>query len=113
MACFTLGVRAEKLGANFEHFWLVVWPQVTNKCENIDIRILKNAGTLVPRVAHWPSNFDGILFSALGPIQGHKVQHLLVTWGRLKRCFVVQPSRNVKPLGLISTFAPIGMFDLG
>jgi hypothetical protein len=28
-----VGVRAEKnLGpANFEHFWLVVWPQVINK----------------------------------------------------------------------------------
>jgi hypothetical protein len=23
-------------------------------------------------------------FSALGPIQGHKIQQLLVTWGRLK-----------------------------
>jgi hypothetical protein len=22
----------KKLEANFEHFWLVVWPQVTNKC---------------------------------------------------------------------------------
>jgi hypothetical protein len=31
-ACFTLGVRAEKTWANFEHFLLVVWPQVTNKC---------------------------------------------------------------------------------
>jgi hypothetical protein len=29
-------------------------------------------------VANWPPKFDGILFSALGPIQGHKVQHLLV-----------------------------------
>jgi hypothetical protein len=34
-------------------------------------------------------------FPALGPIQGHKVQHLLVTWG------------------LILSFAPIGMLDLG
>jgi hypothetical protein len=26
----SLGVRPKKiLGANFEHFWLVVWPQVT------------------------------------------------------------------------------------
>jgi hypothetical protein len=24
----------KKLGANFEHFWLFVWPQVTNKCYN-------------------------------------------------------------------------------
>jgi hypothetical protein len=28
----------------------------------------------------------------LGLTQGHKVQHLLVTWGRLKRFFLVQPS---------------------
>jgi hypothetical protein len=28
---------------------------------------------------------------ALGPIQGHRVQHLLVTLGRLKRFFLVQP----------------------
>jgi hypothetical protein len=27
----------------------------------------------------------GILFSALGPIQGHKVQHLLVSnWGQIE-----------------------------
>ncbi len=38
--------------------------------------------------ANWPPKFDGILFPALGPtIQGHKVQHLLVTWGRLKSFF--------------------------
>jgi hypothetical protein len=31
-------------------------------------------------------------FSALGPKQGHKVQHLLVsTWGRLKSLFLFQP----------------------
>jgi hypothetical protein len=30
------------------------------------------------RLANWPPKFDGILFSALGPMQGHKVQHLLV-----------------------------------
>ncbi len=33
---------------------------------------------LAPRVANWPPKFYGVLFSALGPIQGHKVQHLLV-----------------------------------
>jgi hypothetical protein len=41
-------------------------------------KLLINAGTLAPRVANWPPKFDGILFSALGPIRGHKVQHLLV-----------------------------------
>jgi len=29
-------------------------------------------------IPNWPPKFDGLLFSALGPIQGHKVQHLLV-----------------------------------
>jgi hypothetical protein len=33
------------------------------------------------------SNSMGIHFSALGPILGHKVQHLLVTLGGLKRFF--------------------------
>jgi hypothetical protein len=59
---------------------------------------------------------DGItLFPALGPTQGHKVQHLLVTLGRLKRFFSSSAlTPNVKPVGgLISTFAPIGMLDLG
>jgi hypothetical protein len=50
------------LGANFEHFWLVVWPQVTNECYNIDVKMLINAGTLVPRVTNWLPEFDGILF---------------------------------------------------
>jgi hypothetical protein len=41
---------------------------------------------LPPKVANWPPNFDGILLLGLGPIQGNKVQHLLIAWGRLK-CF--------------------------
>jgi hypothetical protein len=32
---------------------------------------------------NWPPKCDGILFPALGPIQGHKVEHLLVTLGKL------------------------------
>jgi len=40
---------------------------------------------MAPRVANWPPKLDAILSPALGPIQGHKVQHLLVTLGRLKR----------------------------
>jgi hypothetical protein len=44
-------------------------------------------------VANWTPKFDGILFSALGPIQGHKVQHLLVgTWrGQIEKFFLFQP----------------------
>jgi hypothetical protein len=49
-----------------------------------------NAGTLAPRVANWTPKFDGILFPDLGPIQAQKVQHLLVTLGRLKIFFPVQ-----------------------
>jgi hypothetical protein len=53
-------------------------------------------------------------FSPLGPIQGHIVQHLLLTLGRLKSFFSMSAlTPTVKPLGLISTFAPIGMLDLG
>jgi hypothetical protein len=44
----------------------------------LEVRIIINAGTLAPSVANWPPKFDSILFSALGPIQGDKVQHLLV-----------------------------------
>jgi hypothetical protein len=70
---------------------------------------------------HWPQglqiafpNSMAILFSALGPILGHKVQHLLVTWGRLKSFFSISAwTPSVKPLRLISPFAPIGMLDWG
>jgi len=42
-----------------------------------------------------------------------KVQHLLITLGRLKRSFLFQAfAPSLKPLGLISTFAPLGMLDL-
>jgi hypothetical protein len=53
-------LRITLLKANFEHFWLVVWPQVTNKCYNIDVRILINAETSDPSVANWPPKFNGI-----------------------------------------------------
>jgi len=44
---------------------------------------------------HWPRgpklglpNLMVVLFvRALGPIQGHKVQHLLVTWGQIEKFF--------------------------
>jgi len=54
-------------------------------------------------------------FAVLGPIQGHKVQHLLVSnFGQIEKIFSSSDlTPNVKPLGLISTFAPIGMLDLG
>jgi hypothetical protein len=65
---------------------------------------------LAPRVANWLPKFVGILLFSL---QGHKVQHLLVTWGKLKKIFSISAlTPGVKPLGLISTFAPIKMLDL-
>jgi hypothetical protein len=78
-ARFTLGVRAKKnLGPTLSIFGLQIDPQVTNKCYNIDVRILINAGILAPRIANcllfslfnifpnWPPKFDVILFPALG-----------------------------------------------
>jgi hypothetical protein len=43
-----------------------------------------NAGTLGPRFANWFPKFDGILFSALGPIQGHKIQHFTSNLGQIE-----------------------------
>jgi hypothetical protein len=81
-------------------FGLLFGPKFTDKWYNIDVRIVINAGRLVPRVTNWLPEFDGIPFSALGPIQGHKVQHLLVTWGRLKKSFLYSAlTPSIKPLG--------------
>jgi hypothetical protein len=57
----------------------------------MDAMILMNAGTLASGVANRPPKLDGIVFSAFEPIQGHNVQHLLVTWGRLKSSFLCHP----------------------
>jgi hypothetical protein len=44
-------------------------------------------------------NSMAILFSALGPILGHKVQHLLVAWCRLKFIFSISAlTPIVRPL---------------
>jgi hypothetical protein len=55
-----------------------------NKCWNIGPQGL---------VANWPSKFDGILFLALGPIEGHKSSAFISTWGRLNLfiLFLFQP----------------------
>jgi len=45
------------------------------------MRILINVGTLAQGLQIDFPNSMVIRFSALGPIQGHKAQHLLVTWG--------------------------------
>jgi len=58
---------------------------------------------------HWPRGlqigFPNLMvsfFSALGPIQGHKVPHLLVTRGQIERFKKISASTpSVKPLGLV------------
>jgi len=61
----------KKLGAKFEHFWLFVWPQLTYKCYNIGHKGCKLASRFwwYPFLQPWG--------------QYHKVQPLLLTWGRL------------------------------
>jgi hypothetical protein len=58
-------------------------------------------------LGHWPSGlqigFPNLIvsfFSALGPIQGLRVQHLLVTWGQIEKIFSISAlTPNIKPLG--------------
>jgi hypothetical protein len=93
---------------------LLFGPKLVITARTLTVRILTNAGTLAPRVANWLPKFNGILFSALGTIQGHKVQHLLVALGQIENIFSISAlSPSVKPLRLISTLAPIRMLDLG
>jgi len=72
--------------------------------ENCSIHHLRNSFNLSLKtkmwnVANWPPKFDGILLSTLGPIQGDKVQHLLVTWGRLECFFSFNLDALCKVLG--------------
>jgi hypothetical protein len=74
----------------------------------MDARILINVETLAPRVAN-------SMVSFFQPIQGHKSSAFISNLGgRLKRFFLLlaAPLTPSEPLGLISTFAPIGMLDL-
>jgi len=59
---------------------LLFGPKLVINARTLTFRILTNAGTLAPRVANWLPKFNGILFLALGTIQGHKVQYLIVAW---------------------------------
>jgi len=71
---------------------------------------------LGPTLSFFRLQIDPRLFSALGLIiQGHKVQNLLVTCGQIDFFFFVllAMTPSVKPLGLISTFAPIEIEMLG
>jgi hypothetical protein len=69
---------------------------------------------LASKVANWLPKFDGILFPALGSIQGYKVQHFISNLGLIENIFSVSAlTPSVKHLRPISPFAPIGMLDLG
>jgi len=59
-----------------------------------------NLKTKMWNVANWLPKFDGILISTLGPIQGDKVQHLLVAWGRLECFFSFNLDSLCKALGV-------------
>jgi hypothetical protein len=53
-------------------------------------------------------------FSALGPIQSHKVQHFISNLGQIEKFFSISAlTPSVKLLGPISTFAPIGTLHVG
>jgi hypothetical protein len=68
---------------------------------------------LAPRVANWLPKFNGILFPALGPIQGHKFLAFISNLGQIEILFSISAlTPSVKRLGQISTFAPIRMLDL-
>jgi hypothetical protein len=55
-----------------------------------------------------------MLSPAVGPIQGHKSSAFISNFGQIENIFSGSALRpSVKPLGLISTFAPIGMLGLG
>jgi hypothetical protein len=82
----TRSQNRKNLGPTLSVCCLLFGPKLLINARTFDVRVLINAETLAPRFANWLPKFDGILFSAFGPTtQGHKVQHSLVTCGRLKR----------------------------
>jgi len=87
----TRSQNRKNLGLTLSICGLLLGPKLLINAITFDVGILINAETLAPRFANWFPKFDGIPFSALGPIEGHKVRHLLVTWGRLKRFLLFQP----------------------
>jgi hypothetical protein len=84
---YTRSQGSENLGPTLSILGLLFGPKLLINARTLII----NDETVAPRVANWLPKFNGILFSALGPIHSHKVQHLLVTWGRLKSFSLLQP----------------------
>jgi hypothetical protein len=70
----------ENLGPTLSIFGLLFGPKLLINA----VRILINAGTLAPKSCKLTFQIGCYPFASLGgPIQGHQVEHLLVTWGRL------------------------------
>ncbi len=68
----------------------------------------------LPRVANWPPKFDGILFPSLGTYTRPSSSAFISNFGQIEKFVSISAlTPIVKLLGLISTFAPIGMLDLG
>jgi hypothetical protein len=67
---------------------------------------------LVPRIANWLPKFNGIpFFQPWVPIHSHKA--FCSNLGQIEKFFsILALIPSVKSLGLISTFASIGMLDL-
>jgi hypothetical protein len=74
---------------------------------------LIKAEILAPRVANWPPKFDGILFLGLGAKTRPLCSEFTSNLGETENIFSMSALiPSVKPLGLNSTFAPIGMLYL-
>jgi hypothetical protein len=81
------------------------------KAKKSEGRAINKCWNIVPKGCKLGSQ----IFSLGGPIQGHTVQQLLVIGADwiLFYFSISAFTPNVNPFGLISTFAPIGMLDLG
>jgi hypothetical protein len=61
-----------------------------------------------------PNLMVSFFFQLWGQYKAIKSLAFISSWGRLKSFFPISAlTPSVKPLGLVSTFAPIGMLDLG
>jgi hypothetical protein len=70
---------------------------------------------LATRVANWLPKFDGILSFSLGANTRPSSLVFISNLGRIEKIYFFSISAltpSVKPFGLISTVAPIGMLDL-
>jgi hypothetical protein len=100
------------LGPTLSICGLLFGTKLLINARTFDVGILISAETLGPKVCKLASQIlmVSFFFQPWGQYKATKVQHLLVTWGRFKIFFSISAlTCSVKPLGLISTFALIGM----